>query len=177
MPPEPRLVDRALNPGWVHGSQPIVGVTWDDAAAYCLWAGGWLPTEAEWEYAARSGTSATRYGVLDEISWYADNSGRSSLDSASIVTAGDLNSQLELYAQRLLANENGPHAVGQKAPNAWGLYDMLGNVWEWVSGWYDKGYFRQSPAQGPHWGDLVDCAWVPGTTSLGLSGPRTGAGS
>ena len=149
MPPEPMLVDRSLNPGWIQGSQPIMGVTWDDAAAYSRWAGGRLPTEAEWEYAARSGTSAARYGVLGEIAWYADNSGKSRLDSASIVTGGDVTSQIEQYAQRMLANGNGPREVGRKAPNAWGLYDMLGNAHEWVADWYLRDYFLKSPAEDP----------------------------
>ena len=65
-----------------------------------------LPTEAEWEYAARSGTVGARYGELDEIAWYVDNSG------------------LE------------PHPVGEKGANAWGLHDMLGNVGEWTGDWY-----------------------------------------
>ena len=61
-----------------------------------------MPTEAEWEYAARAGTAGDRYGNLDAIAWYGRNSGRRT------------------------------QPVGQKAPNAWGLHDMLGNVWEWV---------------------------------------------
>ena len=65
-----------------------------------------LPTEAEWEYAARAGTPGARYGELDVIAWYSANSGRST------------------------------HPVGQKRPNMWGLHDMLGNVWEWVGDWY-----------------------------------------
>ena len=65
-----------------------------------------LPTEAEWEYAARAGTSGDRYGNLDAIAWYGDNSGSRT------------------------------HPVGRKAPNAWGLHDMLGNVWEWTQDWY-----------------------------------------
>jgi formylglycine-generating enzyme required for sulfatase activity len=65
-----------------------------------------LPTEAEWEYAARAGTTGSRYGDLDRIAWYNGNSG------------------------------NATHAVGQKEANAFGLYDMLGNVWQWVADWY-----------------------------------------
>lgn len=66
-----------------------------------------LPTEAEWEYASRAGTTGIRYGELELIAWYKDNS------------------------------ENRTHSVGQKMPNDWGLYDMFGNVWEWCSDLYD----------------------------------------
>ncbi len=66
-----------------------------------------LPTEAEWEYACKAGSTDIRYGQLSDIAWYKDNS------------------------------DNKTHNVGQKAPNAWGLYDMLGNVWEWCSDLYD----------------------------------------
>jgi len=65
-----------------------------------------LPTEAEWEYAARAGSTEPRYGALDDIAWYDGNSGDTT------------------------------HAVAQKQANAWGLYDMLGNVWEWTGDWY-----------------------------------------
>ncbi len=65
-----------------------------------------LPTEAEWEYGARAGTTGARYGALDAIAWYGNNSGRRT------------------------------HPVGQKRANAWGLHDMLGNVWEWTGDWY-----------------------------------------
>lgn len=67
-----------------------------------------LPTEAEWEYACKAGTTGIRYGELDSIAWYKGNS------------------------------EKATHDVGLKEPNDWGLYDMLGNVWEWCSDIYDE---------------------------------------
>ena len=69
-----------------------------------------LPTEAEWEYAARAGSTATLYGDIDSIAWYANNSGSTT------------------------------HPVMQKQPNEWGLYDMLGNVWQWTADWYTGQY-------------------------------------
>jgi formylglycine-generating enzyme len=102
MPP-----DSNWNPGWQDNRRPIVNLTWDEAAAFCSAAGGRLPSEEEWEYAARAGNQAARYGGLEAIAWYADNSGL-----------------------------KGAVAVRRKQANGWGLYDMLGNVWEWTTGLY-----------------------------------------
>jgi formylglycine-generating enzyme required for sulfatase activity len=107
------------NMSWAQKNMPIVNVNWDDAQAYCGWTGGRLPTEAEWEYAARGGSTEARYGDLDEIAWYSANSGDQT------------------------------HDVAQKRANSLGLYDTLGNVWEWVGDWCDEDYFQSSPSQDP----------------------------
>jgi formylglycine-generating enzyme required for sulfatase activity len=112
MPKPPRF-----NDGWMSQSMPIVKLSWNDAKAYCGWVGGRLPTEAEWEYAARGGSTQARYGPIDDVAWYQDNSGKQT------------------------------HDVAQKRANGFGLYDMLGNVWERVSDWY--GRYQGSPAQDP----------------------------
>jgi formylglycine-generating enzyme required for sulfatase activity len=124
---------------------PIVGATWDNARAYCGWAGGRLPTEAEWEYAARAGSTEARYGPTDEVAWYAENSGVQRLDSTRMLNEVGLND----YYQRLVRNGNGMHDAGLKRPNGFGLFDTLGNVWEWVRDWYDQNYYQNSPSQDP----------------------------
>jgi len=92
------------------GSHPVVGMSRVEAKAYCAKIGGRLPTEAEWEYAARGGSRERYYDTLSEIAWFEANSGDHS------------------------------HPVGEKAPNAYGLYDMLGNVYEWVLDRYYNKY-------------------------------------
>jgi formylglycine-generating enzyme required for sulfatase activity len=78
-----------------------------------------LPTEAEWEKCCRGGTQSSQYGPLDAIAWHAGNSGGRA------------------------------HPVGTKNPNSFGLFDMLGNVWEWCSDWYGSAYYGASPYLNP----------------------------
>ena len=142
MPFEPNLNGRLLNPGWADETMPIVDVGWDEAQAYCSWAGGRLPTEAEWEYAARARSTASRYGDLEVIAWDGDNSGRERMDS-------DKEGDGTNYWKRLEEKGNAMHEVGQKQANAFGLYDILGNAGEWVNDWYDRNYYQTSPSIDP----------------------------
>jgi len=124
--------------------QPAVEVTWEDAKDYCSWASMRLPSEAEWEYAARAGTTQASYAWLPNVAWYADNSGKKPIDGADLFRFDSAS-----YEKRLFGNGNGPKDVKLKPPNAWGLYDMLGNVWEWVADYYRDDYYSSSPAQNP----------------------------
>lgn len=111
------------NRGWGWGDHPIVRVTWDDAAHYCAWAQGRLPTEAEWEYAARGGVSGRRYPYDRAQMNYHDAKYRALLKNAYKYK----------YTQ----------PVDWSRPNGYNLYDMAGNVWEWVLDWYDPNEYRR----------------------------------
>ena len=115
-----------------NGNLPVTCVSWNDANAFCEWAGKRLPTEAEWEYAARAGTT-TRYFAGD----YGD------------LGCERKNPQLHPFAWYCANSDKMPHPIGQKKPNPWGIFDITGNVWEWVADWYDAKYYHRSPIRNP----------------------------
>jgi len=103
---------------------PVNMVDWNEAVAFCNAVGGRLPTEAEWEFAARGGKLSKGYiysgsNDLNAVAWYIANSGGTT------------------------------HPVGQKAPNELGIYDMSGNVWEWCSDWYGETYYNSGSQTDP----------------------------
>src|SRR5665213_301882 len=105
-------------------NHPVVQVSWHDANAYCKWAGGRLPTEAEYEYAIRGGTTTPWFWGEDRLqssryAWSEENSGETT------------------------------HPVGERMPNPYGLYDIVGNVWEWCSDRWDPKYYEHSPKHNP----------------------------
>lgn len=145
------------NPGFKQrDDEPVLNVTWNDATALTKWLSRRegrtyrLPTEAEWEYACRAGTQS-RY--------FNGNKPESLIDSANIFDADSAKNwqKWDIYA---LKNSDGfafTAPVGSFKPNAFGIYDMSGNAWEWVSDWYDEHYYANSPTndpQGPKEGNV-----------------------
>lgn len=137
------------NPGFRQGNDhPVVNVTWNDAVAMSQWLSVKegkkyrLPTEAEWEYACRAGTR-TRYHSGDDLQ---------TLLKVSNTFAADTKTGKSDWAIYATAEYDGfefTAPVGSFTPNPWGLYDMHGNVWEWVADWYGDNYYATSPVDNP----------------------------
>ena len=126
---------------------PVERVSWQDANAFIARLNARndgfsyrLPAEAEWEYACRAGTTGDYAGDLDTMAWYGNNSGRAKLNAAEIRRTDPQN-----YHKRIEENGGQTHEVGTKIPNAFGLFDMHGNVAEWCQDWYQDSYSGAPP--------------------------------
>ncbi len=115
---------------------PVVCVNWDDAAAYAKWAGKRLPTEAEWEFAARGGLAGKKFIWGDEMK--PDGKWVMNIWQGDFPVSNDAADGFPALAP-----------VKSYPPNGYGLYDMAGNVWEWTTDWYDSNYYATSPEYNP----------------------------
>lgn len=156
------------NPSYFKGDNlPVENVSWNDCQEFIrklnqkTGKNFRLPTEAEWEYAARGKTQTSLYNGeniniigrnnspnLDKLAWYGGNCGRdyTSVAGCDVSNGYDISGWSE---KQYNDSKGGTHPVGKKQPNAYGLYDMLGNVWEWCSDWYGSDYYGKSPSSNP----------------------------
>jgi formylglycine-generating enzyme required for sulfatase activity len=119
--------------------EPVCQISWNDATAYAKWAGKRLPTEAEWEYAARGGLAGKKYSWGDELR-PASSGGKPVANWWQGNFPGD-NTGEDGFIKRA--------PVKSFAPNGYGLYDTAGNVWEWCADWYAEDYYKNSPVNNP----------------------------
>ncbi|HUY91175.1 MAG TPA: SUMF1/EgtB/PvdO family nonheme iron enzyme [Pirellulales bacterium] len=156
---------RPWEPGWNIGSDhPAVYVSWNDAVAFCKWLSEnegrlyRLPTEAEWEYACRAGGNS-RYFFGDDPEELVRYANAADQDRQATVGRGIMGN-VDRQGNETLTNAPFPNLsghdgygwtapIGKFKPNDFGLYDMHGNVWEWVSDWFSTDYYGKSPTDDP----------------------------
>jgi formylglycine-generating enzyme required for sulfatase activity len=144
-------------------NNPVVQVSYDDAAAYAKWAGKRLPTEAEWEFAARGGLEQK------DFSWGSEKYP----DGKQMANIWD--NQAKPFPVVTDAKvQVGTSPVGQYAPNGYGLYDMAGNVWQWVSDWYRSDYFQSQAGLGKAIDDPTGptASFDPGDPGVPVDAPK-----
>jgi formylglycine-generating enzyme required for sulfatase activity len=133
--------------GWGRGRRPVISVSWEDAQQYLRWLSEKtgesyrLPSEAEWEYATRAGTT-TKY-------WWGKQA-PSCRKSAKNGASFDGGENSECYYKKSNGDYRGTEVVGSYSPNPFGLYDVHGNVWEWVQDKYHDSY-KKAPHDGSAW--------------------------
>ncbi len=147
----------------IETNHPAIYISWNDAVAFCDWLSKKeghkyrLPTEAEWEYACRAGTNG-RYYFGNDPEELVRNANGSDADQQAIIPK----SNIVVFDKGKVTDTKIPYPyvsgrdgypwtapVGRFRPNAFGLYDMHGNAWEWCSDWYDKDYYKNSPGDDP----------------------------
>ena len=151
-------------------NHPVVNVSYIDAEDYAKWLAKitgrnyLLPTEAEWEFAARAGTDDGRLFLWGD-EWDTEAANTSTWYIGDVVDRDAWKEWWDSEGQAMAKSRPMTTRVGSFEPNAWGFYDMTGNVWEWMRDWYEADYYARSPAknpQGPLSGDekvLRGCSW------------------